>query len=35
METRESETVAQLLQQYGCGSIQFVGTDNTFAARAT
>jgi starch phosphorylase len=33
METRESETVAQLLRQYGCGPIRFAGTDNAFYER--
>jgi starch phosphorylase len=33
METRESETLAQLLRQYGCGPIRFVGTDNAFYER--
>jgi starch phosphorylase len=33
METKESETIAQLLRQYGCGPIQFAGTDNAFYER--
>jgi starch phosphorylase len=33
METRESETLAQLLRQYGCGPIRFAGTDNAFYER--
>jgi glycogen phosphorylase len=33
METTESDTIAQLLRQYGCGPIQFVGTDNAFYER--
>lgn len=28
-----SDTVAKLLQQYGCGPIRFAGTDNTFYER--
>jgi starch phosphorylase len=33
MESQESNTLAQLLRQYGCGPIQFSGTDNTFYER--
>jgi starch phosphorylase len=33
METKEFETMAQLLRQYGCGPIQFAGTDNAFYER--
>src|SRR5262245_22908219 len=33
METKESDTIAQLLRQYGCGPIQFAGTDNAFHER--
>jgi glycogen phosphorylase len=33
MSPRESDTTAKLLQQYGCGPIQFVGTDNAFYER--
>src|SRR5499426_2196099 len=33
MEKKESETLAQLLKQYGCGPIQFAGTDNAFYER--
>ena len=29
----ESDTIAQLLRQYGCGPIQFTGTDNAFYER--
>jgi glycogen phosphorylase len=30
---KESDTVAKLLRQYGCGPIQFSGTDNAFYER--
>ena len=33
MESQESNTLAQLLRQYGCGPIQFSGTDNAFYER--
>ena len=33
METKESETIAQLLRQYGCGPVQFAGTDNALYER--
>jgi hypothetical protein len=33
MPTKESDTIAQLLKQYGCGPIQFAGTDNAFYER--
>jgi glycogen phosphorylase len=33
MATRESDTIAQLLKQYGCGPIKFAGTDNAFYER--
>ena len=33
MESQESNTLAQLLRQYNCGPIQFLGTDNTFYER--
>jgi starch phosphorylase len=33
MSPRESDTLAQLLKQYGCGPIQFVGTENAFYER--
>jgi starch phosphorylase len=33
METKESDTIAQLLRQYGCGPIPFVGTANAFYER--
>jgi starch phosphorylase len=28
-----ADTIAQLLRQYGCGPIQFAGTDNAFYER--
>jgi starch phosphorylase len=33
MSPMESDTTAKLLQQYGCGPIQFAGTDNAFYER--
>ena len=33
MDTKESDTIAQLLRQYGCGPIRFSGTDNAFYER--
>jgi starch phosphorylase len=33
MDTKESNTIAQLLRQYGCGPIRFAGTDNAFYER--
>jgi len=33
MSSRESDTIAQLLKQYGCGPITFAGTDNAFYER--
>jgi starch phosphorylase len=33
MDTTESNAIAQLLRQYGCGPIQFAGTDNAFYER--
>lgn len=33
MSPTESDTIAKLLRQYGCGPIQFVGTDNAFYER--
>ena len=33
MDTKESDTMAQLLSQYGCGPIRFAGTDNAFYER--
>jgi glycogen phosphorylase len=33
MSPTESDTTAQLLKQYGCDPIQFVGTDNAFYER--
>jgi glycogen phosphorylase len=33
MSPRESDTLAQLLKQYGCGPIPFVGTENAFYER--
>ena len=33
MEKKESDATAQLLKQYGCGPIRFVGTDNAFYER--
>jgi len=33
MSPRESDTIAQLLTQYGCGPITFAGTDNAFYER--
>ena len=33
MDTKESNTIAQLLRQYGCGPIRFAGTDNAFHER--
>jgi starch phosphorylase len=33
MSPRESDTIAKLLRQYGCGPIKFVGTDNAFYER--
>ena len=33
MSPRKSDTTAKLLQQYGCGPIRFVGTDNAFYER--
>jgi starch phosphorylase len=33
LTSTESDTIAQLLRQYGCGPIQFAGTDNAFYER--
>src|SRR5678816_3440825 len=33
LTSTESDTIAQLLKQYGCGPIQFSGTDNAFYER--
>src|SRR5215467_6519724 len=33
MEKKESDAIAQLLKQYGCGPIRFAGTDNAFYER--
>src|SRR5215510_2675589 len=33
MSPKESDTVAKLLRQYGCGPIRFSGTDNAFYER--
>jgi starch phosphorylase len=33
MSPRASDTIAQLLRQYGCGPIRFAGTDNAFYER--
>src|SRR5215831_8231784 len=33
MEKKESDAIAQLLKQYGCGPVDFVGTDNAFYER--
>ena len=33
MRSKESDTIAKLLRQYGCGPIQFAGTDNAFYER--
>ena len=33
MSSKASDTIAQLLRQYGCGPIQFAGTDNAFYER--
>ena len=33
MSSKESDTIAQLLRQYGCGPIRFSGTDNAFYER--
>jgi starch phosphorylase len=33
MSPQESDTITKLLRQYGCGPIQFVGTDNAFYER--
>ena len=33
MSSKESDTIAQLLRQYGCGPIRFAGTDNAFYER--
>ena len=33
MDTKESNAIATLLRQYGCGPIRFAGTDNAFYER--
>ena len=33
MSSKASDTIAKLLRQYGCGPIQFAGTDNAFYER--
>ena len=33
MSSMESDTMTKLLRQYGCGPIQFAGTDNAFYER--
>ena len=33
LTSTDSDTIAKLLRQYGCGPIQFAGTDNAFYER--